>query len=127
MRQSNLGHVSIGVTIWAAALAGVPNPAQAQENGDRTRLEAVLVEVESGNVSIEQLEAIPVAAESLELRTILRDLVGAREELRVLRDRYSDDYPPIQELLSTIESIETMAVPTVVRGLIANLSATSGA
>jgi hypothetical protein len=108
-------------------MAGARTPTQAQGIGDQARLEAVLVQVESGNVSIEQLEAIPATAESQELRSIVGDLVRAREQLQVLRDRYSDDYPPIQDLLSTIEAIETRAIPTVVRGLIANLSATNGA
>jgi hypothetical protein len=84
-------------------------------------------ELEDGNVSIERLEAIPVAAESNELRSVLGDLVRTRQELQVLRDRYSDDYPRIQELLSAIEAIETEAIPALVRGLVADLSATSGA
>jgi len=120
MRQSKMGRMSVGVAIWAVAMAGALTPTQAQESGDRTRLEAVLVEVERGNVSIEDLEAIPVAAESRELRSAVSDLVRAREQLRVLRDRYSDDYPPIQDLLATIETVETRAIPTVLRGLIAD-------
>ncbi|MGD2047382.1 MAG: hypothetical protein PVH96_14295 [Gemmatimonadota bacterium] len=119
MRQSKLGRASIAVAIWGVAMAGARTPTQAQGIGDQARLEAVLVQVESGNVSIEQLEAIPATAESQELRSIVGDLVRAREQLQVLRDRYSDDYPPIQDLLSTIEAIETRAIPTVVRGLVA--------
>lgn len=90
---------------------------------DRMRLQTALGAFEDGPVRIEALELIPAAAGSSELRRILDDLVGARSELRVLQDRYSDDYPPIQNLLVQIRTIETRSVPRVVQGIIDELMA----
>ncbi|MGD2046541.1 MAG: polysaccharide biosynthesis tyrosine autokinase [Gemmatimonadota bacterium] len=89
---------------------------------DRQRLAAALRSFDdAGEVRIEALEVIPSARESSELRRILDDLVDARSELRVLRDRYSDDYPPVQNLLGQIQSIEQRAIPRVVGGIIEQL------
>lgn len=91
---------------------------------DRTRLQSVLDDITAaGEVRIEALELIPAAARSSELRRILDDLVDARSNLRALRDRYADDYPPVQDLLVQIGTIERNAIPRVVRGIIDELSA----
>ncbi|MDH5761328.1 MAG: polysaccharide biosynthesis tyrosine autokinase, partial [Gemmatimonadota bacterium] len=39
------------------------------------------------------------------------ELVDARAGLRALRDRYSDEYPPVQDVLTRIASLEGVAVP----------------
>jgi len=88
---------------------------------DRRRLQAVIDDFGQRDVRIEALELIPATAGSSELRRILDELVDARSELRALRDRYSDDYPPIQDLLNQIESIETTAIPRVVLGIMREL------
>ncbi|MDH3424052.1 MAG: polysaccharide biosynthesis tyrosine autokinase, partial [Gemmatimonadota bacterium] len=94
---------------------------------ERDRLEAALESFEEdGEVRIEALEVIPSARESSELRRILDDLVDARSELRVFRDRYADDYLPVQELLRQVESIETQAIPRVARGILAELGSQEG-
>ena len=88
---------------------------------DRTRLASALANFSNGGVRIETLEVIPSAANSSELRQILDELVEARSELRVLQDRYADDYPPIQDLLVRIGTIESRAIPRVVQGIIDEL------
>ena len=90
---------------------------------DRARLQAIADGFGEGDVRIEALEVIPAAAASSELRVILSDLVEARSELRVLRDRYADDYPPIQDRLVQIATLEQEAVPRVVNGIISELTA----
>lgn len=90
---------------------------------DRVRLQAAYDGFSDGPIRIEALEVIATAAASSELRRILDELVDARSQLRVLRDRYADDYPPIQNLLVQVESIETRAIPRVVLGIINELSA----
>jgi succinoglycan biosynthesis transport protein ExoP len=89
---------------------------------DRMRLQAVRNEFANGPVRIEALEVIPATAGSSELRRILDELVQARSALRVYRDRYADDYPPIQDLLVQIETIESRAVPQVVDGILDELA-----
>lgn len=88
---------------------------------DRQRLRSVLDEVEEGSVRIEALETIPAAAASSELRRLLQELVEVRSELRVLRERYSDDYAPIQDLLAGLRTIEGDAIPRVLRGILREL------
>ncbi|MEM7414173.1 MAG: polysaccharide biosynthesis tyrosine autokinase [Gemmatimonadota bacterium] len=95
---------------------------QVQEiSRDRSRLQAVADGFGEEPVRIEALEMIPAAAASSELSQILGDLVDVRSELRSLRDRYTDDYGPIQDLRAQIRSIEEEAVPRVVNGLMAAL------
>ena len=93
-----------------------------QLSQDRDRLVQIQQDIAAGQVRIEALELVPAAANSSELRNILDELVEARSQLRVLRDRYSDDYPPIQDWLTSIRSIETDAIPRVVSGIISELS-----
>jgi capsular exopolysaccharide synthesis family protein len=92
-----------------------------QVRRDRLRLQAVADGFADGPIRIEALEIIPAAASSSELRRILDELVVARSALRVYRDRYADDYPPVQDLLVQIETIESRAVPQVVRGILTEL------
>jgi capsular exopolysaccharide synthesis family protein len=88
---------------------------------DQARLQEIIDEFGSGDVRIEALEVIPAASTSSELRRILDELVEARSELRVLRDRYQDDYAPIQALLTQVETIEGQAIPRVVQGIMREL------
>ena len=119
--QSDRFVLGVALVAAAAAMSAVNASAvQAQDSGrERARLEAVLAELNSGNISLEELEAIPSAAQSSELRYILQDRAQAQSEFR--------EDSQIEDLLSRIESIETVAIPTVIRGLIANLSAADGA
>lgn len=89
---------------------------------DQRRLRTVAEDFDEGDVRIEALEIIPAAAASTELRTLLNELVEARAELRALRDRYSDDYPPVQDLLARIETLQRDAIPNVVDGILAELA-----
>lgn len=89
---------------------------------DRARLQAALDEFSNGPVAVETLEVIPAAARASELRLVLDELVELRSELRALRNRYSDDYPLIQDLLVQKESIEQGAIPRILRDIIAELS-----
>lgn len=93
-----------------------------QLSRDRARLAAIAADFESGVVRIEALEMVPAAAESSELRRILDELVDARSELRVLQERYEDDYGPIQDKMASIRGIEEVAIPRVVNGILSELS-----
>lgn len=89
---------------------------------DRARLQAVRDNFGTGPIQIEALEVIPSASGSSELRRILDELINVRSELRALRDRYADDYPPLQEVLARMANLETRAVPQVVDGLLEQLT-----
>jgi polysaccharide biosynthesis transport protein len=95
---------------------------------DRARLQAALDQIAAtGEVQITTLELIPAAARSSELLRILSDLVNARSQLRALTDRYSSEYPAVQDVLTQIRSIEQDAIPRVIRDIIAELETQEGA
>ncbi|MEQ9399177.1 MAG: polysaccharide biosynthesis tyrosine autokinase [Longimicrobiales bacterium] len=89
---------------------------------DRDRLAGIFQALPDTSIPVETLEAIPAASGSRELQQVLDELVDLRAELRVYRDRYSDQYPPIQEILTRIGTIQTETVPRVLRGLIQELN-----
>lgn len=87
----------------------------------RERLEVVASSVADEGVRVEALEAIPVVRESAEMTQVLGELVQLRTQLRALRVNFTDDYPPIQETLSRLETLESDAVPRVAAGLLVEL------
>jgi len=89
---------------------------------DRQRLQGIVDSLPSTGIRIEALEGIPAVSSSVELRPIFEELVNDRSQLRVLRDRYSDDYPPIQELLTRTRTIESEAIPRVLRGILTEMT-----
>jgi polysaccharide biosynthesis transport protein len=89
---------------------------------DRQRLEEVVAGFGSQGVRIEALEAIPSLSSSSELGVLLTELVQARADLRALRERYSDDFGPVRDLLQRINTIETQSIPQVVRGILDQMS-----
>jgi uncharacterized protein involved in exopolysaccharide biosynthesis len=88
---------------------------------DQRRLQAVVDAMPTQGVRIETLELIPAAGNSTELRAVLAELVTARSELRALEDRYSPEYPPIQDLMTRISTLEQQTVPRIVGGINAEL------
>lgn len=90
--------------------------------GDRERLQQVVDGFGTAPVRIEALEAIPAAQQSSELRALLSELVEARTELRALRERYSDEFGPVQDLIRRIDTLEQEAIPRVTRGILLQLT-----
>ncbi len=89
---------------------------------DRERLQSIADTLAQGTMSLEALQGVAAATSSLELSRVLQELVDARAQLRALRDRYSDDYPPVQDQLTRIHTIETEAVPRVLTSILSELS-----
>lgn len=88
---------------------------------DRQRLAEVIESFDQSGVRIEAFEAIPYAMSSSELQALMAELVEARSQLRVLRERYSDEFPPVQEAIQQIETIEDESIPRVARGILEQL------
>jgi TonB family protein len=109
------------VTLWVSHAIDfrAPSPQGAslqvpQSPSDRERLQSLFAfMVQRREVPVDALLAVPSAAADADLRALLTELTAAREEVRVLRDRFSDDYPPIQTLLARIETIERQELPGV--------------
>jgi beta-lactamase regulating signal transducer with metallopeptidase domain len=71
--------------------------------------------------SLEGLHAILNTVDSADLAMTLDEITAASEELRRLRDRYSDDYPPIQALLREIDTGMRTIDETILDGIMERL------
>lgn len=85
---------------------------------DRERLADVVASFPTDGVRIEALEAIPSVGTSSEMSLLLSELVEAQAELRALRERYSDDFVSVREVLQRINTLETETIPRVAGGLL---------
>lgn len=94
-----------------------------QTKRDREQLAKATEEVSNGSVRLELLEAIPEVGQSSEMSQALTELVSLRAQLRTLRNDFTDDYPPIQDLLRQIGTLENQTIPNLARGLMAELQA----
>ncbi|MEX0837109.1 MAG: hypothetical protein WD101_02165, partial [Gemmatimonadota bacterium] len=90
---------------------------------DRERLADVVASFDTEGVRIEALETIPSVGQSSEMSVVLQELVQARSELRALRERYSDDFAPVQDLRERIRTLETQTVPQLARGILQEMNA----
>jgi len=89
---------------------------------DRARIVAVLDQLPGEGAPVESLEGIPAASNSRELEQVLDELVTLRGDLRLLRQRYSDEYPPIRDLLEQIQTLTGQTIPRILQGLVRELS-----
>jgi len=90
---------------------------------DRQRLADVVAGFGTGSVRIEALEAIPnVVTEGSELSSLIGELVTARAELRALQARYSNDFPPVRDMLQRINTLETQSIPQLARGILQQMT-----
>jgi succinoglycan biosynthesis transport protein ExoP len=92
-----------------------------QTRRDREQLQHALDSISQGTVRIESLEAVPEVGKSSELTQALGELVTLRAQLRTLRNNYTDDYPPIQDLLRQIATLEHQTIPAMARAVVNEL------
>ena len=90
---------------------------------DRLGLDAVLAQAADGGLATDALEAIGSVQRSSGLIQALRELTNKQAEVRALRYRYSDEHVPVRQLAADIATLERRTIPTLVRGLIAQLAA----
>jgi succinoglycan biosynthesis transport protein ExoP len=88
---------------------------------DRERISAILDALPGSEVPIESLESIPATATSRELQKVLTELVDLRAQLRLLRDRYSDEDVRVQEVLGLIATISESTLPRILESIVTEL------
>ena len=88
----------------------------------RDALQGTLALAGSDRFPIETLEAIPMAAGSTEISSLLEELAERRAELRSLRNRYSDDHRDVQAAARAIETLEGRVLPAAVERLEGDLA-----
>lgn len=89
---------------------------------DREAIERAL----AGGLSVEALNAVPAARESRELGPALDELTAKQTELRGMRAKYSEAYPPVIELAERVRALRETTIPTLARALAADLRAREG-
>jgi len=62
-------------------------------------------------------------ATPVSLSQALKELTTKQAELRALRYRYADLYPPVQRLAEQIATLQRQAIPTLTRALVSELAA----
>jgi len=87
---------------------------------DRQAIERALGEAD-GELSVLGLELVPAVKESSELSRALQDLTNKRAELHALRQRYTDEHPPVQRLIDDIRVLEDSVIPQLANLLIQDL------
>ena len=97
-----------------------------QARRDREALEQLLAQARDSGISADALGAIGSVQRSAELSQALKELTAKQGDLRTLKYRYSDAYPPVQRLTAEIATLEGQTIPTLARGLASELAAREG-
>ena len=94
-----------------------------QVRRDREALAQVIAQGRDSGLSATALQAIEPVQQSPDLTKTLNELVTKQAELRALRYRYADAYPPVQRLTEEIASLERQTIPALAQPLLAGLAA----
>ena len=97
-----------------------------QARRDREALEGLLAQPGDSGLSPDALGVIGSVQRSTELTQALKELTGKQADLRALRYRYSDDYPPVRRLAGEMKTLQRQTIPTLLRGLVSELAAREG-
>jgi polysaccharide biosynthesis transport protein len=88
---------------------------------DRRRLEDAVARARAGDVRVEDFEMIPSVRESSQLVSALGHLSETRAELRALRERYTDEYGPVAEVIRREETLTAVTIPSLAETLLEGL------
>jgi succinoglycan biosynthesis transport protein ExoP len=88
---------------------------------DREAIESVLSTASDTANLVVSLEAIPAVRNATELMGSLTDLTQKQAELRALRNRYTDDYLPVQRLAGEIGVLKHQTIPGLARSVVAGI------
>src|SRR5205807_4707276 len=96
-----------------------------QVRQDRDALQRALARGDSG-LTQSALDVIGSVQKSPELAQALDELTKKEADLRAMRYRYSEEYPPLQRLVGDIAALRRQTIPTLVRSLVQELAAREG-
>jgi capsular exopolysaccharide synthesis family protein len=123
---------STGSAVAGGAAAGPQDPVftsffnmqleREQAHRDREALERVLAQQGDSGLSAEALSVVGSVQTNAELSEALKELSAKQAELRALRYKYSDEYPPVQRLIGEIATLQRQTIPGLARGLATQLA-----
>lgn len=92
-----------------------------QLRSDREAIVRVMEQVRDSALTLDALAAIPVVQRSVPLQQALESLTSKRADLRALRERYTDDYPPVRRLQADVDGLADRVIPRLALQLEAQL------
>lgn len=84
---------------------------------DRAALTTALQQFQAGQTSTDALRTISSVARAPELSRTLGELSDAEANLRVMRQKFTDEYKPVKDLQDRITTLRTVVVPDMVSKL----------
>ena len=90
---------------------------------DRQALQRALAQIGDSGPPVEALQAIGAVQKSAELSLALQELTQKQATLRALRYRYTDASEPVQRVRGEVQTLAQTTIPTLARGLDADLAA----
>jgi len=93
-----------------------------QARRDREALQRLLAQAGDSGISADAIGVIGSVQQSAELTQALKELATKQADLRALKYRYSDAYPPVQRLAGEIATLERQTLPALARALAGELA-----
>ncbi len=90
---------------------------------DREAIERIIAAPPDSTDVVIELEAVPSVRSATELMAALNELTQKAAELRALRNRYTNDYPPLQRLAGDVAVLQRQSVPALARALVEGIQA----
>jgi tyrosine-protein kinase Etk/Wzc len=90
---------------------------------DELRRDRMAIERAMRTGTAEALSVIPAVRESPELVAALAELAEQQAAIRVLRQRHTDASATVTQARTAMETLERQTIPTLARGLVAEMSA----
>ncbi len=94
-----------------------------QLDRDLEAIRRALAGTSDSGLAVAALEVVPSVQRSTEVRQALSELTEKQAQSRALRYSYTSDHPAVRELEAEVRQLETLTIPTLVRGLIDEVSA----
>lgn len=89
---------------------------------DRESIGRLVAQAADSGLAADAFGAIGAVTRSAELSQVLKEHADKQAELRSLRSRYADAYPPVQRLGAEIADLERRTIPGLAHALVAQLA-----
>lgn len=122
--NENSQPVSSGLAMTQPTVIGMYFNMRIQEQAlrqDREAIEDLLARAQKGDMTVDAFLLIPSVRGSQELSRVLAELATVEADLRLQRQRYTDDHRIIKDLLLRQDLLRNTTVPLYTRALIAQL------
>ena len=89
---------------------------------DRAAIQQALLEARDSGLAVDAFEVVGAVQQSSEAMQALQEFTTKQAELRALKYRYTDEYPPVKRLVTEIGELERTTIPGALNALVAQLN-----